>query len=420
MAQFAYTAINSAGKEIKGTMNADKETEVGAALRANGYFPTEIKIVAAKKSTEKKAIAVGGKKKSFFNIQIGSIKMPQKELVLFTRQLSILLDAGLPLIRALRTLEKQSRNRNVKKIIRESADYVEGGFTFSEALTKNHKTFDQLYVNMVKAGESAGAMEVILSRLAGFMEKNARIISKIKAAMIYPSVVLTVAGGVTMFLMVFIVPKFEKIFSELLSGVPLPGLTTFVLSVSQFFMGKYISIIVGLAILIIAYKMAAKTKKGKYILDSGKYRMPVFGNLISKTSIARFSRTFGTLLYSGVPVLKALLIVRDTSGNGLVEHSIQRVHDAVKEGESIASPLAATRIFPDMVVSMVEVGEETGKLPEMLEKIADTYEEEVDTAVDAMTSLIEPIMIVFMAVVVGTIVIAMFMPLIKIMQTLGG
>ena len=420
MTQFSYTAINSAGKEIKGTMNADKEDEVGTALRTNGYFPTEIKIVTAKKSTEKKASAVGEKKKGFFNIQIGSIKMPQKELVLFTRQLSILLDAGLPLIRALRTLEKQARNRNVKKIIRESADYVEGGFTFSEALTKNHKTFDQLYVNMVKAGESAGAMEIILSRLAGFMEKNARILSKIKSAMIYPSVVLTVAGGVTMFLMVFIVPKFEKIFSELLSGVPLPGLTTFVLSVSQFFMDKYISIIIGLVVLIITYKMAAKTKKGKYILDSGKYRMPVFGNLISKTSIARFARTFGTLLYSGVPVLKALLIVRDTAGNGLVENSIQRVHDAVKEGESIASPLSATKIFPDMVVSMVEVGEETGKLPEMLEKIADTYEEEVDNAVDAMTSLIEPIMIVFMAVIVGTIVIAMFMPLIKIMQTLGG
>ncbi len=420
MAQFSYTAINSAGKEVKGTMNADKEAEVSTALRANGYFPTEIKIVTAKKSTEKKATAVKGKKKGFFNIQIGSIKMPQKELVLFTRQLSILLDAGLPLIRALRTLEKQSRNKNVKKIVGESADYVEGGFTFSESLTKNPKTFDQLYVNMVKAGESAGAMEIILSRLAGFMEKNARIISKIKSAMIYPSVVLTVAGGVTMFLMVFIVPKFEKIFSELLSGVPLPALTTFVLSVSQFFMEQYISIIVSLAVLIVAYKMAAKTKKGKYILDSGKYRMPVFGNLISKTSIARFSRTFGTLLSSGVPVLRSLLIVRDTAGNGLVENAIQRVHDAVKEGESIASPLAATKIFPDMVISMIEVGEETGKLPEMLEKIADTYEEEVDNAVDTMTSLIEPIMIVFMAVVVGTIVIAMFMPLIKIMQTLGG
>lgn len=420
MAQFSYIAINSDGKEIKGTMNADREAEVRAALRINGYSTTEIKIVAAKKSMGGKTVAVTRKKWWSFNIQIGAIKMPLKELVLFTRQLSILLNAGLPLIRALRTLEKQSRNKNVKKIIGESADYVKGGFTFSESLTKNPKTFDQLYINMVKAGESAGAMEIILSRLAGFMEKNARVLAKIKSAMIYPSVVLTVAGGVTMFLMVFIVPKFEKIFSELLGGMPLPGVTTFVLSISQFFMKEYISIIIGLAVLIITYKFTGKTKKGKYIIDAWKYRMPIFGNLISKTAIARFVRTFGTLLSSGVPVLKALLIVRDTAGNGLVENAIQKVHDAVKEGESIASPLAATKIFPDMVVSIVEVGEETGKLSEMLEKIADTYEEEIDNAVDAMTALIEPVMIIFMAVVVGTIVIAMFMPLIKIMQTLGG
>jgi len=418
--QFSYTAINSAGKEVKGTINADKEDDVNAALRANGYSPIKIKMIKEKKSAEKKLSAVGDKKRGLLNISIGSIKMPQKELVLFTRQLSILLDAGLPLIRALRTLEKQSRNQNVKKIIRETADYVEGGFTFSESLTKNPKTFDELYVNMVKAGESAGAMEIILSRLAGFMEKNARIISKIKSAMIYPTVVLVVASGVTMFLMIFIIPKFKTIFTELLSGMPLPVVTTFVLSVSQFFMDKYIDIVIGIAILIIVYKIAAKTKQGKYIIDSGKYKMPVFGDLVSKTSIARFVRTLGTLLSSGVPVLRALLIVRDTAGNALVERSIQKVHDAVKEGESIASPLAATKVFPDMVVSIIEVGEETGKLPEMLEKIADTYEEEVDNAVNAMTSLIEPIMIVFMAVVVGTIVIAMFMPLIKIMQTLGG
>lgn len=420
MPQFSYTAINSAGKEVKGTINADKEDDVNAALRANGYSPIKIKMIKEKKSAEKKLSAVGDKKRGLLNISIGSIKMPQKELVLFTRQLSILLDAGLPLIRALRTLEKQSRNQNVKKIIRETADYVEGGFTFSESLTKNPKTFDELYVNMVKAGESAGAMEIILSRLAGFMEKNARIISKIKSAMIYPTVVLVVASGVTMFLMIFIIPKFKTIFTELLSGMPLPVVTTFVLSVSQFFMDKYIDIVIGIAILIIVYKIAAKTKQGKYIIDSGKYKMPVFGDLVSKTSIARFVRTLGTLLSSGVPVLRALLIVRDTAGNALVERSIQKVHDAVKEGESIASPLAATKVFPDMVVSIIEVGEETGKLPEMLEKIADTYEEEVDNAVNAMTSLIEPIMIVFMAVVVGTIVIAMFMPLIKIMQTLGG
>lgn len=420
MAQYTYTAMNSAGKEVKGTMSAAKEAEVSSALKANGYFPIEIKEITAKKSTEKSQKIGGPKKKSIFDIQIGSIKIPSKELVLFTRQLSILLDAGLPLIRALRTLEKQSRNKNTRKILGETADYVEGGFTFSEALTKNPKSFDQLYTNMVRAGESAGAMEVILGRLAFFMEKLAKILAKIKSAMIYPTVVLTVALGVTAFLMVFIVPKFATIFSELLNGMPLPALTTFVMDTSQFFIDYYLQMIVGIVGLVVIVKVAKKTKKGRYIIDSTKYKMPIFGSLISKTSIARFSRTLSTLLSSGVPVLRALLIVRDTAGNALVERAIQKVHDAVKEGETIAAPLASTKIFPDMVISMIEVGEETGKLSEMLDKISDTYEEEVDNAVEAMTSLIEPLMIVFMAVIVGTIVIAMFMPLIKIMQTLGG
>lgn len=420
MAQYTYTAMNSAGKEVKGTMSAAKEAEVSSALKANGYFPIEIKEIAVKKGAEKSQKIGGIKKKSIFDIQLGSVKIPPKELVLFTRQLSILLDAGLPLIRALRTLEKQSRNKITKRILCETADYVEGGFTFSEALTKNPKSFDQLYTNMIRAGESAGAMEVILGRLAFFMEKLAKILAKIKSAMIYPTVVLTVALAVTAFLMVFIVPKFATIFSELMNGMPLPGLTVFVMDISQFFIGYYIHMIVTIVALIVVLKIAKKTNKGRYIVDSTKYKMPVFGSLISKTSISRFSRTFGTLLSSGVPVLRALLIVRDTAGNALVERAIQKVHDAVKEGETIAVPLAATKIFPDMVISMIEVGEETGKLPEILDKIADTYEDEVDNAVEAMTSLIEPIMIVFLAVVVGTIVIAMFMPLIKIMQTLGG
>ncbi len=421
MAQYSYTAMNSAGKEVKGKMTADQESEVSSALKANGYFPVEIKEVATKKTTEKsQKDGARKRKKSILDIQIGTPKIPPKELVLFTRQLSILLNAGLPLIRALRTLEKQSRNKVTKRILGETADYVEGGFTFSEALTKNPKSFDQLYTNMIRAGESAGAMEVILGRLAYFMEKLAKILGKIKSAMIYPTVVLTVALGVTAFLMVFIVPKFSTIFGELLGGMPLPGLTTFVMNTSKFFTEYYLHTIGGIVGFIVIIKMLKKTKRGKYIIDSLKYKMPVFGALISKTSIARFARTFGTLLSSGVPVLRALLIVRDTAGNALVERAVQKVHDAVKEGETIAVPLAATKIFPDMVVSMIEVGEETGKLPEMLDKVSDTYEEEVDNAVEAMTALIEPLMIVFMAVVVGTIVIAMFMPLIKIMQTLGG
>ncbi|HJO92265.1 MAG TPA: type II secretion system F family protein [Victivallales bacterium] len=420
MPLYSYTAVDSSGKEIKGTLNAGNESEVSSALKANGLFPSYIKLVETKKKKKTSKVKKSGKKKSWMDIQLGPIKMPLKSLVLFTRQLSILLDAGLPLIRALRTLEKQAKNKMVKKVVGETADYVEAGFTFSDALSKNSKTFDKLYVNMVKAGESAGAMEVILNRLAGFMEKTAKIIAKIKSAMIYPIVVMIVAGGVTVFLMMFIVPKFKKIFTELLQGMPLPGLTVFVTKLSDFLVAKIHYMAIGIVVLIVVYKILGKTKFGLYWIDYVKYRMPIFGTLTSKTAIARFSRTFSTLLASGVPVLSSLIIVRDTSGNTLVKKAIQKVHDAVKEGETIALPLASGKVFPDMVISMIEVGEETGKLSEMLEKIADTYEDEVDNAVDALTSLIEPIMIVFMAVVVGTIVISMFMPLIKIMQTLGG
>ncbi len=422
MPLYNYVAMDSQGNEKKGKIEGENENGVSSTLKNMGLFPTEIKQANSKnKKTAKTALSSDGikKKKSWKDMQIGAAKIPGKELVIFTRQLAILLDAGLPLIRALRTLERQAKNKVSKKIIGETADYVESGFTFSESLSKNKSTFDYLYVNMIKAGESAGALEIILGRLATFMEKTAKIINKIKTAMIYPLVVIVVAGGVTVFLMTFIVPRFKVIFSELLQGTPLPELTIFVINLSDVLVNKIWSIVIVVVLIVVIFKVIKKTKKGAYLIDLAKYKMPLLGSLVSKTSIARFTRTLGTLLSSGVPVLNALLIVRDTSGNELVKVGIQKVHDAVKEGDTIASPLLAAKIFPDMVISMIEVGEETGKLPEMLEKIADTYEEEVDNAVEALTSLIEPIMIVFMAVVVGTIVIAMFMPLIKIMQTLG-
>jgi len=277
-----------------------------------------------------------------------------------------------------------------------------------------------LYLNMIRAGEAAGAMEVILDRLAKFMEKAAKLAGKIKAAMIYPSVVMTIALLITSGLMVFIVPKFEKIFSELLGGAALPGLTRFVIGISNVMQKHFIETAIGIGILWVVITVIGKTKKGRYGIDWLKYRAPLIGPIISKSSIARFSRTLGTLMSSGVPVLQALQIVRDTSGNEVVANGVQKVHDAVKEGEGMAGPLASTKIFPDMVISMIEVGEETGKLPDMLEKIAETYDEEVDNAVDVLTSMIEPLMIVFLAVVVGTIVIALFMPLIEIINQLGG
>ena len=420
MSVFKYTVINAAGKEKKGKIDANNEPAAIMALKAKGLFPTEIRKVGEKETT-KEGIGVTNKKKKkgLLDINIGTPKIPTKDLTLFTRQLAILLDAGLPLIRALRTLERQSRNKIVKRIIGESADHVEEGFTFSESLAKNPKSFDFLYVNMVKAGESSGALEIILNRLATFMEKTAKIVSKVKSAMIYPIVVIIIATSVTAMLMIFIVPKFKKIFDDLLSGMPLPKLTEFVIAVSDFLMSKIYVLIILIILAVIAYKVLKKTKKGAYWIDFVKYRMPLFGPILAKSSISRFARTLGTLMSSGVPVLSGLSIVRDTATNILVKNAVQKVHDAVKEGESISSPLGTSKVFPDMVISMIEVGEETGKLPEMLVKIADTYDDEVDNAVDALTSMIEPLMIVAMAVIVGTIVIGMFMPLIKIMQTLG-
>ena len=273
---------------------------------------------------------------------------------------------------------------------------------------------------MVKAGEAAGAMETILSRLAFFMEKNARIIGKIKSAMIYPIAVLVIAGGIMVFLMVAIVPKFRDIFRDLTPGQGLPALTETVIDISNYLQHNLPTMAIVLVSFIVFVKIANRTKYGKFGFDFLKYRMPLFGPIVSKGSISRFARTLGTLMSAGVPVLTALNIVRDTSGNEVVANAVQKVHDAVKEGEGIAAPLSVTNVFPQMVISMIEVGEETGRLPDMLEKIADTYDEEVDNAVNALTSLIEPLLIIVMGGMVGVIVIAMFLPLISLVDKLSG
>ncbi len=422
---FQYTAMDSGGKEKKGRMEAQSEQAVAAALKEQGMFPTSIKEGkgAGGKKGGGRATAKGQKKKSMMSMEfsLGSPKIKTKDLTIVTRQLAILLDAGLPLVRSLRTLERQSRNTAVRRVIGDAATAVEGGATFSEALAQNPKSFSKLYLNMVRAGEAAGAMELILDRLATFMEKAARLAGKVKAAMIYPLVVLTIAGVITAGLMLFIVPKFEDIFKELLGEEEgLPPLTQFVIGISNIMKHNALVAICLILGFIFVMWMIGKTKLGRFVIDWIKYRMPLFGPIIAKTAIARFSRTLGTLMGSGVPVLQALQIVRDTSGNEVVANAVQQVHDAVKEGEAMAPPLAATKVFPAMVISMIEVGEETGKLPEMMEKIADTYEEEVENAVEALTSMIEPLMIIFLAVIVGTIVIALFMPLITIIEKLGG
>lgn len=416
---FQYTAMDASGKEQKGQHEAASEEAVASFLKEQGMFPTSIKPLA-KAGKEKKEKAKGASAAKGLSINLGPVVMKGKDLTVFTRQLAILLDAGLPLIRSLKTLERQAKNPAVKTIIGKVAVSVEGGSTFSEALAQHPKSFDKLYLNMIRAGEAAGKLELILTRLAGFREKAAKIAGKVKSAMVYPAIVLTIAIGITIFLMIFIVPKFEVMFTEMLDGAQLPAITRFVMGVSRWLQNNIIIAIVIVVVLVIATKFILKTEKGRFYFDKGIYNAPVIGMLVSRNAISKFSRTLGTLMGSGVPVLNALQIVRDTAGNELVSKAVQQVHDAVKEGEPMAPPLQSTKIFPDMVISMIEVGEETGKLPDMLEKIADTYDEEVDNAVSALTSMIEPLMIVFLAVIVGGIVIALFSPLITIIQTLGG
>ena len=418
MPLFAYTAVDAQGKTHQGTVEANSAADAAAAIKKQGQFPTNIAETSAAAKPKGKgfsfSFSMGGGS--------GTGKVPAKVLTVFTRQLSTLISAGLPLLRSLRTLSKQEKNVNLKKIMGILAESVEGGTTFSEALSQHPKAFNKLYVNMVKAGELGGVLEIVLTRLAEFAEKSQRIRGKVTSAMVYPLVVLTIAVVIVAFLMLFIVPKFEAIFQDMLGGRPLPAITQIIMDLSRFIQGNFILIIVALVVLAVGFRFALRLPGISTAVDRYKLKLPLFGDLLTKTSVARFSRTLGTLVSSGVPILQALQITRDTAGNERVSEAITSIHDNVKEGESMVSPMEASQIFPPMVVSMVQVGEETGQLPDMLTKVADVFEEEVDVAVSGLTSLLEPVMIVLLALIVGTIVVALFLPLITIIQdlTAGG
>jgi type IV pilus assembly protein PilC len=397
-------------------------------------------VVEAKETKEKgdkkskPAPKAEGKKGKGINIKIPGLggKVKTKIMCSFTRQLATLVDAGLPLLRGMRVLERQERHPTLKRVIGDISSAIEGGSTFSEALGQHPKIFNRLYVNMVKAGELGGVLEVVLNRLAEFMEKAQKIKGKVVAAMFYPVAVMIVAVVILAVLMIFVVPKFETIFADMLDGAQLPGFTRIVLKLANIIKAQTIvlvdgppyaypgPVVWGIVVFVVLLKLGLKTKKGRWYFDKFKLNMPVLGPVISKVAIARFTRTLGTLVSSGVPILQALTIVRETSGNVVVGNAVSKVHESVKEGETITAPLDQSNVFPPMVISMVDVGEQTGALPEMLMKIADTYEDEVDNAVSAMTSLLEPIMIVFLAVIVGSIVIALFLPLIEMINKLGG
>ncbi|MEY2881676.1 MAG: hypothetical protein RLZZ15_4056 [Verrucomicrobiota bacterium] len=363
-------------------------------------------------------IAATQRRRTPFRLFGGGIS--SKDLAIYTRQIAILLKAGMPILRTLEVLGKQEKKPHFRAVIEESADVVRSGGDLSEALSSHPKIFDRLYTNMVKAGEAGGVLGTVFDRLAVFIEKSEKIKGKVKSAMIYPIILVLVACMIVGVLMVFVIPKFQDIFNGLLKGKPLPAPTQVLMNIAGIFKDKTQLMIAAacLVALVVGFVMFKGTKLGARLLDGLMINMPIFGELFRKTAIARFARTFGTLLSSGVPILQALMITRDTSGNVLVADAINVVHDAVKEGDSVAKPLESTRIFPGMVSSMIEVGEETGALPDMLIRIADTYEEEVDNAVAGLTSVIEPIMIVMMALVVGGIVISLFLPMVSIFETL--
>ncbi len=422
MPKFHYIALDQNGQEVAGELEATNESEAINSLRQSQLYPTQVaqegKGDAAVKKRAKTTTSAKGKGKV---VKAGAnAKVKSKTLMIFTRQLATLIDSGLPLLRGLTVLARQEPQPVMKSTISTLAENVQTGSTFSETLSQYPKIFNKLYVNMVKAGELGGVLEIVLNRLAEYQEKAQKLKNKVMAAMIYPIIVMVIALLIMVFLMLVIVPRFEKIFEDMLGDKnKLPYLTKLVIGFSRWMQDNFLYLGAGTIIFIIGWRMFASTVGGRRAIDSWKLKLPLFGDVQRKTAISRFTRTLGTLVTSGVPILQALNITRETAGNAIISDAIVKVHDAVKEGESMVAPLESSNVFPPMVISMVDVGEETGQLPEMLLKIADVYEDEVDNAVSALTSMLEPLMIVMLALVVGTIVMALFLPLIEVIKGLS-
>jgi len=413
MPTFKFEAMDNTGQEIKDQIEAASNDDALAQIRAMGYFPTKIQEVGTRKKGG--ALAAGGPSKKGKSFTIG--RVGTKALCTFTRQLSTLQDAGLPILRSLKILENQMKPGVLKNALIDVVEDIEGGSSLSEAFSKHPKAFDRLYVNMVKAGEAGGVLEVILQRLAEFKEKAQSLKRKVVGAMIYPVVVICVTVGILTFLLVTVVPKFETIFADF--DMTLPAMTEALIAVSKV-MVNYWFLIPGIPIaMIILLKLVRKNHSGAYALDWVKLQIPLFGTLIEKTVVARSTRTLGTLVASGVPILEALNIIRETTGNEVFTRAFTDVYESIREGDTIAAPLKRARVMDDMVINMIDVGEETGDLDKMLIKVADVYDEEVDTIVEGLVSVLEPVVIVFLGLAVGFIVIALFMPLIKMLTNLG-
>ena len=424
MTNYAYQAVNSAGQPMRGTLAVLNQNEALRRIREMGLFPTKLTERRPERDLPARVPQIGKRARTLASLSRLSIPLPQRRvkprtLAVFTRQLATLIDAGMPLLRGLKILQQQETNPRLKRIVGQVSETIEGGGSLTEALAAHPKDFNGLYVNMVRAGEVSGALEITLRRLAEFMEKAQKIKGKVKAAMFYPVAVMVVAAAILTVMMVFVVPRFQAVFEGLLNGAQMPAFTRFVMAVSD--AARHHAPMVGLGILaiIIALTFALRTQWGRWTFDLFKLRAPVVGPVFRKTAISRLTRTLGTLLNSGVPVLQALTIVKETAGNKIVGQLVGNIHESVKQGETVTAPLRNSSVFSPVYVGMVDVGEQTGALPDMLLKIADQCDDDVDNAVSAMTSLLEPIMIVFLAVIVGSIVIAMFWPLVIIMNSDG-
>ncbi len=423
MATFTYEARDAQGKMQKGTLEASTDEEAIGRLKSQSLYPTSVREQKVKKSSVAEGPAA--KKKRGGGIVLFS-KVKRKQLTQFTRQLSTLQDAGLPLLRSLQILEGQTKPGAMKNVLIDLTDEVQGGASLSEAMAKHPKAFDRLYVKMIAAGEVGGVLDIILQRLAEFMEKAQRLKRQIKGALVYPLVVVFVAVMILVLIMVVIIPQFQAIFEDF--GVELPFLTIWLTDTSRWMAGQQPGQVVPGAVIFVgtliaipfAWKLIRMAKPGRALTDRLILLTPVIGNVSRKSTVAKFTRTLGTLVSAGVPILEAIRITADTSGNAVFEKALLRVHDAVREGESFAVPLRESKTCEPIVVNMVDVGEETGELDVMLMKIADNYDEEVDVAVKAALSLLEPVMVVAIGGMVGTIVIAMFLPMVAMIESLNG
>jgi type IV pilus assembly protein PilC len=405
MPEYAYEALDRSGKQVKGTIDAANEEIIIEKLRDMGFYPLRVTASKTKSAAQQDITALPGLRFIFHRIRT-------KHIMTFTRQLATLIDAGLPIMRSLSILREQVESATFKEKIAAMGRDIESGSSLSEAMSKHSKIFDKLYINMVRAGEIGGVLEAVLNRVADFLEKREALKSKVKSAMMYPVVVMLLAAGIVSFILIKIIPKFEDIFGQLGGALPMP--TQILIDASRILIHQaYIPLGI-IVFVVVLFKQLKKNPSTKYVLDRVALKMPVFGSLFRKLAIARFAGTLATLINAGVPILQALDIVRDSSGNEVIARAMAKVYQSVKDGETIHEPLAECYVFPPLVVHMVAVGEETGAIDLMLNKVAEAYEREVDDTVNALTSILEPVMIVFLGAIVGAIVVCLYLPLFDI------